>query len=326
MRLERSYGLHRTGRCAGTTTASTVALVALLLGLVLGACRGPSGGGQLPAAETPVVESVLDVDHRLNAVFHQTDTGAFVMLPGRGVELRLRAPYLTTISLEFNDSPLPLVTDSASHPEFDTAGYYRILDTAVVSADDPRLFWRIQIVLPAAAAGAVDYALTVIDRSQDPGRTGAEMEAPPLTLLIRRTPVDVPQPSALFFSGPDAKASATGPDGALIRRDVTVAGWLTVAPERNLEDPATEDWHYDLRLDNDFIQRNYSALNRDLDGAVRATGVLRLQRGIRQGRHRPFRTWRSSQNVQVPAPRGTSQRDRTAVVPPPEGETPASRW
>ena len=49
------------------------------------------------AAETPILETILDVDHNQVAWFHVTDannsTGVYEVLPGRRLELRLRARH-----------------------------------------------------------------------------------------------------------------------------------------------------------------------------------------------------------------------------------------
>ncbi|MEI7846552.1 MAG: hypothetical protein WCK35_12180, partial [Chloroflexota bacterium] len=68
----------------------------------------------------------------------------------------------------------------------------------------------------------------------------------------------------------DARMVSTGGDNALIANNVTLAGWL-VGPGRNIGNenpPATEDWHYDIWLDNGFIERNYNSSTPPLATAV----------------------------------------------------------
>lgn len=143
--------------------------------------------------------------------------------------------------------------------------------------DDVRVFWRIEVVLPYDKQGDVDFQMAVRNTSLNPTMTGVMHSAPPLDISFRRTPIDVSKPSEVFFNqgsvlmpdqkqwkGPDAcgitidgtfrpdECRATG----FISDDVTVAGWLADTPYRNDAD-GTEDWHYNLFLDNDFIERNY---------------------------------------------------------------------
>ena len=241
------------------------ALFSLTLGLTAGSCNGKPVI-QLPPAETPVIESILDIDNRVNAAFHHT--GVFVMSPGKRVELRLRVVYPTILKVKIDGKEIPEVTDTASHPELGNTGFYRTNAVEPLSAADPRFFWRLYVSLPTSLHGTVDHSIEVIDVSKDPAATGLQKEAVPLTLKVTRSNPSSPKPSSLFFSGPDAKHSNTGGDSAFIKHDVMLAGWLTVTPDRGLVDPATEDWHYDIWLDHDFITRNYPSVNRDLDGAV----------------------------------------------------------
>jgi hypothetical protein len=51
----------------------------------------------LPAAETPVLETLLDIDNNAIAAFGAP--GVFQMLPGQRIELRFRAMYPTNIGV-----------------------------------------------------------------------------------------------------------------------------------------------------------------------------------------------------------------------------------
>jgi hypothetical protein len=238
----------------------------LVLILPISGCRdGKPLVNPPPAAETPVLETILDIDNNLLAPFHPS--GVFEMLQGRRLELRLRAQFPSTIRVMIENQTLPEVTDSAAHPELDASGYYRISETRPIQASDPRFFWRVLVVLPLDKRGNVNYVMSVHNISQDQNLTGTQKEAAPLQITVSRTPVLVPKPSEVVLSGPDAKHPNSGGDNAFIAEDVTLAGWLVTTPGRN-PDGGTEDWHYDIWLDNDFIERNYSATSPPLAAAV----------------------------------------------------------
>ena len=174
----------------------------------------------LPAAETPILETILDVDNNLIAPFHAT--GVFEMQPARRIELRLRAIWPSTIQVEIENQLLPEVKDGADHPELDSSGYYRVFDpTPVLSGDnsDGRFFWRVLVVLPLSKRGNVNYTMTVHDISQNPNLSGTDKEATPLQISVFRPVyrhVGSPRPSSVFFDDSpdpktnDAKMSRTG--------------------------------------------------------------------------------------------------------------------
>ncbi len=75
-----------------------------------------------PPAETPILETILDIDNNLIAPYHAT--GIFEMQPGKSLELRLRAIHPSFVRVRIDGKALFEVTDSASHPEMDSNGYY----------------------------------------------------------------------------------------------------------------------------------------------------------------------------------------------------------
>lgn len=220
----------------------------------------------LPAAQTPILETILDIDHSAIAPFGPA--GVFQMLPGRRIELRFRAPYPTNVGVGIDTQMLTQVSDTAAHPELD--GYFHVQDTVPVAAPDPNFFWRVLVILPTAQQGAVNYTISIANISQDQNLTGTQKIATPAAFSILRLPNPTAQPSTVLFPAgntiPDQKHPRDGPDRALILDHITLAGWLVSTPLPAGSNDA-EDLHYGIWLDNDFIERNYQATTDGLNTA-----------------------------------------------------------
>jgi len=248
-----------------TPRSRLVRLWPLLL-LLLSAC--PPVQVHYPAAETPLLETVLDVDGKqlvpfdASGDYYRTSTAAL----GR-VVLRLRAPWPSDLMVSVDGAALPAVTDTAAHPELDASGFYRVDGPDPVSASDPLFFWRVLAVLPQAKrAISSPLQIAVTDVSRDASLTGTARTSVPLAVVLR--PFDATRaarkPSEIFFSGDNQKH----PLDAVIARDVVVAGWIVRPLDRGGNaDGSTEDVHFDIWLDNDFIVRNYVGVHR-LDAAI----------------------------------------------------------
>ena len=253
-------------------------LLAILIVSIAAGCvhNEPRGNGpiiNLPPAETPVIETIYDPFNKLIAPMHAS--GWYEIQPGSKFELRLRAIWPSDIQVKIEDQALPKVTDDRNHPELDSSGYYRVADVQPIHVSDPRFFWRVVVTLPLDKRGDVDFLMTIHDISMNQDLTGREKEALPLQIPIRRTPLGIPKPSSVFLGPPDIFGNPIKPDSkhvnsgvpnAFIADNITLAGWLVHTPERNPVD-GTEDWHYNIWLDNAFIERNYSATTRPLDTA-----------------------------------------------------------
>src|SRR6266496_18435 len=303
---------------AGSICVLTLALVA--------GCKTTSVIN-LPAAETPILETILDIDKNLIVPYHAS--GVFEMSPGgslRRLELRLRAIYPSDIQVKIDNNLLPEVKDSASHPELDSSGYCRISEVRVVHSSDSRRFWRVFVVLPLAKRDSVYLRLTVHDVSQNANLSDGAKEAVPLAIFIDRTGNLAPRPSAVFFDGPDHKqvrTTSVWDDSAFIADNVTLAGWLTETPSRNTgDDPTTEDWHYDIYLDNDFIERNYSATTKVLScenayaGCTVAAVVARpLADVMMPGRWQHWEENNRFPKIQIPLTGGNQPNASTFYLP-----------
>ncbi|TMQ05415.1 MAG: hypothetical protein E6J90_06150 [Deltaproteobacteria bacterium] len=137
----------------------------------------------------------------------------------------------------------------------------------MLSRSDPFAFSRVLVVLPdAKRAGPSDVHLAVRDLSLDSRRSGKAKESDPLQITLRSF-VSVrcrTKPSYYFFSGDNQKHPAE----ALVASDVIVAGWIVHSLDRGgNDDQSTEDVHFGLWLDPDFIVRNYAFVH-VLDGAI----------------------------------------------------------
>lgn len=223
----------------------------------------------LPPAQLPVLETILDVDHNSIAPFGPP--GVFQMASGQRIELRLRLPYPSNAGVGIGTSRLTEVTDTAAHPELD--GYFHVQNVTAVDNTDPLFFYRVLVVLPQAQQGTVDYKLRVYDTSQNQSLTGVDKEQW-VELPILRNPNPVPQPSVALYQDvmvPDQKhprkVDTNQNDKSWIADNLTLAGWLIDTP-----DPVTgyngEDLHYSIWLDNDFIERNYGPTTNGLNNAV----------------------------------------------------------
>lgn len=222
----------------------------------------------LPAAEVPVLETILDIDAaRLIPFDGGGDHYRVTPAPLNRLYLRLRAPWPTDFTVALDGAALPVVNDTAAHPELAASGYFRVDPVAAVTLSDPLLFWRILVVVPDGKRGVTSpLQLAVTNLSRDPNATGAAKQSSPLQITVR--PFDATRaarkPSAIFFSGDNQKH----PLSAKIADDVIVAGWIANPLDRGgLDGGGTEDVHFGLWLDADFITRNYQLVHA-LDGAI----------------------------------------------------------
>ena len=224
----------------------------------------------LPAAQTPVVETILDVDN--NAIAPFGPPGVFQMQPGQRIELRLRIPYPSNVQIGIDTKTLQEVTDTAAHPELD--GFFHVQNIAAVDTSDPLFFYRVLVTLPQAERGRVNYALSITDVSQNQSLTGTQKQSIPATFTVFRMPNSIPQPSVLLYQDnmiPDQKhprkVDANNTDHSWIADNITLAGWLIHAPDPGT-DNTLEDLHYSIFLDDDFIERNYQATTGGINTAI----------------------------------------------------------
>jgi hypothetical protein len=238
--------------------------------LVLSAAVSSCGGeAEFPQQRAPILETIVSG----NRVVPQDPDGAFAALPtpsGR-VHLRVQADWSTNIAVSVDGSDLPRRGSlTESDPWFEPTA-------RVLTAASRKLFWDIDISLPAGARTAT-RPVNVEVRDDTFLKSPPPLEKrPPLkvSLINSGKPDRVPLASDFFN---EATGDNTKEDGRarsqVISKGVVLAGWLwegssdgDASPHRNdggeaaHRDNESEDYHYDFWLDNDFIARNYGNPN-----------------------------------------------------------------
>ena len=125
-------------------------------------------------------------------------------------------------------------------------------------------FWDIAVELPtrATATGVKDFSLTL---AYDTVTTTAH---PSLTLEVHLRGRDstyvtsMPRPSEVFVDNTENTKPDNRMETSLVAKGVTLAGWLTGPGRNDGTSPGatgSEDWHCEIFLDPDFIERNYGS-------------------------------------------------------------------
>jgi hypothetical protein len=265
-----------------------LALVPLLMS------SAASSIAQTPSAGTPILETVYippsaGVPGRVTSVSY---SGPIYIQPTDSIQLRLRAPYPTNLQILINGQKLQYVAGGAPRPQPDTAGYYSFTAMAMPGFPgkvDPQtpgynwFFWLVEIKLPwqfrsTLLQGNVStFTLTVRDiagmnAAPDLNLQVAPYMASPSPHSPRCSPCqsDPNSPSIVFAAGENSKSYNEGMPRAttgIAARNVTLGGWLTndggamgrqdSCGGKACPPGGSEDWHFGIYLDPDFIQRNY---------------------------------------------------------------------
>lgn len=270
-------------------TLGAVTLLAVLLNAATCPAPTPSPTAHFPPAGVPIIETVYVPP--LNAgqpgrVTSVSWLGLLPVQPADSIVLRLRAPWPSDLSILVNGQKLPRIPDASQPPTPDDAGFFKLSVTPMPgNLPGPAAAWfswtatvklpksvRFQGLKPIPA-----FVLTMRDTSLENSFTGTDKQAPDLNLGVPGfrppfcagpgcdpPPATPPPPSEVFLSGENSKNDTQWPHMpratlGIVSRQVTLAGWLE-GPGRNndsLPPHASEDWHYSLILDPDFITRNY---------------------------------------------------------------------
>ena len=239
-----------------------------------------------PPACTPILETVFipptagATTGRVTAISWD---GSIKVQPAVTVLLRIRAPYPTTLIVLINGQQLTQVPIGTIPPQPDDSGFYTIDPQPLPGPPTAWLFWTVTIKLPKEfrfTSGNVNvpaFTITLRDISLDPGLTGNLKQAPDLNLAIAAYTFNqcppactsgAPAPSQVFLHGENSKDDTSWPNMpraalGIVAQDVTLAGWIRPGdPHREdfpFSPPRSEDFHYGLLLDPDFIQRTYPA-------------------------------------------------------------------
>jgi len=175
--------------------------------------------------------------------------------------VRLRAPSPTDFQVVIDGTVLQEVKDSVPHPELDGPGFFAIDSQSVIDANDPSSFFVLRLVLPKSKRdSSTPFSISLINESLDTSLPPNQRSAPPAIIQVRGFDprgfdTGMVKPGGVFFAGDN-----NSDPNSIIFSGVTIAGWVE-GPYRhapgNAPNGETEDWHYDLHLDNEFIERNY---------------------------------------------------------------------
>jgi hypothetical protein len=169
----------------------------------------------------------------------------------------------------------PRSPDGRTHPELDAQGYYSYTVAPLPGpiANVP-FFWKATVTIPASKR-FLPGGYTITARTSD-SSSGSSVNSQPLDVRMLGpggVPDSVPRPSSYFHDGKE-NSKEFWSEIAIVAHNVTLAGWLQgplpgEPPESDLQNRgrnngdwafgpgASEDWHYNLWLDEDFLEQNY---------------------------------------------------------------------
>src|SRR5271169_2974613 len=226
--------------------------------------------------------------------------GVLFVQAADSLEFRLRIPWPSTLQVLVNGQQIQQIQIGSPPPQPDDPGYFTVSATPMPGWPDkidssaagynwffvladvklPKQF-RYQNVLTAIPG----FTVTLRDVSLDGQLQAADVNLPvvPFPRPAFGSGVMTP-PSTFFLSGENSKDDTSFPNLARSRNGivagrppdsdlgfvstVTLAGWAdkdSIQQRGNSQQiqgsGRSEDWHFDLHLDPDFIQRNYGTTN-----------------------------------------------------------------
>jgi hypothetical protein len=223
-------------------------------------------------------------------------SGVIFVQPADSIELRVRAPWPTTLQLMVDGQQLQQIVPGAPPPISDDRGYYSVSASPMPGWPnnlDPTapvynwFFLLVDVKLPTQfryrdlQTPVPPFGLTLRDISSN-GETSdlnLSMTGYPRPPFGPGLPTP---PSTTFISGENSKDDLAEPwmpraSLGVVAKDVTLAGWLVAGmpesgPDAQAGDGAKglrEDWWFHIFLDPDFIARNYPlAYTAPLFGAI----------------------------------------------------------
>lgn len=223
--------------------------------LFLTAC--PPSPGPPPTYRIPILETVVQSNVGARIVPEWTDN-SYVIFGASLLHFRV-----------LGDVNIKVIADSITLPRqaqgTTTTGWYEPVGSAVTGASRG-FFWDIAVQLPASALVVgkmnfpIEFVYDTLNNSPQPElRVTLRLQGRDTTFTTAN-----PRPSEVFVDNSDNTKDDDRMENAIVAKNVTLAGWLGDAPgqlgrnDGNDQGTAvTEDWHYDIYLDPDFIDRNY---------------------------------------------------------------------
>lgn len=206
----------------------------------------------------PILETVVQQNGGLRIVPERPD-GSYMAL---GTPLRFRVQGDGQIKVLVNGVELPRHAQRTS-----TSGWYEP-GNGILGSGSRHFFWDIAVLLPNGALQPLSTSVQV-KFAYD---TVTNVVQPELAVTIRLEGRDptlaqlMPRPSDVFVGNTHNTKQDNRMETSIVARGVTLAGWLVGGVDLDRHDGAgnagtnaSEDWHYDLYLDPDFIERNYTA-------------------------------------------------------------------
>jgi hypothetical protein len=246
------------GGCSRVQSRALNAALLAVLALVAG-CKTIPGSGSTPVMyRAPILETVAQVNAGLRNVPQGPDAAYTVLGDGGLLHFRLQGDV--NVKVLIDGVELPRRTPSAT----DESGWQEPA-ARVLRSGSRNFFWDIAVMLPAAVRAPAVKSFQVTFAYDVVG----DATQPTTEVKLRVKGADpsydeaTPAPSAVFVGNTENTKWENRMETAIVARGVTLAGWLTGSQFRNPNDPilqqASEDWHFDLYLDPDFIERNYGA-------------------------------------------------------------------
>jgi hypothetical protein len=237
-----------------------------------------------PSYRVPILETVVQGNGTGASIVPEAPDNSYTVFGTTLLHFRVLAD--AGIKVTADSVALPRRANSTS-----TSGWYEPDATTVTASRC--LFLDIAVQLPASAL-AVAKMNFPIEFLYDTVTTTPQPELRVIVHLQGRDPNYVksnPPPSEVFVDNTDNTKDDNRMENSIVTKGVTIAGWLTGSPD---ETPGrndgiyagsvtheTEDWHYDIYVDPDFIARNYGTayLVQPVQGAIIPGNVVPLSNG-----------------------------------------------
>jgi hypothetical protein len=258
-------------------------VVLLLLAGPLAACTSSPEPPSTPP--TPILETfyLSQPPGPGGLVLARRAGGVFQAYGAKLVQLRLRAAWPAELAVTINGRTITRVDDEGQHPELEAQGYFVYSVTPLPPGPVKGLsyFWKVNITIPQSDR-PTGYMLGVSSVVANAQPTPA---SEPLVMKVAAVGPEQPRqrPSTIFDDGAENSKGAWS-KRAIVARDVTLSGWLqggegNLGRNRAGGPAASEDWHYTIWLDEDFIERNYGPDDKPLLGAVMTGNQIEVRPG-----------------------------------------------